>query len=77
MGHVEVARILLNHGAKIEDEDYTQMTPLHHAAKEGCAEIVDLLLTKGAQLEAKSWLWKHLSKCHHVEWVRNETINKR
>lgn len=29
------------------------MTPLHHAAKEGHAEVIELLISKGAEVNAR------------------------
>ena len=54
----EICRMLLDAGADVHDEDEyeSNMTPLHHAAEWGpkvCIELVDLLLSSGAELHAK------------------------
>ena len=47
-GRVDVARALLEAGAKIDVADKTGRTPLTHAAEKGTADVVDLLRAQGA-----------------------------
>jgi ankyrin repeat protein len=41
--------VLLSKGADLEADDDRGRTPLHYAAEAGHAQIVSLLLSKGAQ----------------------------
>ena len=51
-GHVDVARLLLNHGASADFPTlYNGWYPLHFAAKNGHAEIVRLLLSHNAKID--------------------------
>ncbi|KAH8654475.1 ankyrin repeat-containing domain protein [Tricladium varicosporioides] len=52
-GHIEIAKILLAHGASVDDEDDSARRPLHTAAIEGNAEIVSFLLEAGSAINAK------------------------
>lgn len=52
-GHVDTARLLLQHGANVNSRDGRGLTPLHRAARCGPAELIDLLVDQGADLEAK------------------------
>jgi ankyrin repeat protein len=52
-GHVEVAKLLLDRGAKIEAKDINDLTPLHLAASNGYLEVDKLLFDRGADIEAK------------------------
>ncbi len=52
--HVEVARLLHEHGADINARDQRQDTPLHVAAVTGNRELVDLLLQWGADPFARN-----------------------
>ena len=52
-GHIEVVRILLDHGAYINAQDALGCTPLHLATMKDDAEIVELLLDKGADVNVK------------------------
>eukprot|EP00937_MAST-01D_sp_MAST-1D-sp2_P002026 g2026.t1 len=47
-GHVEAARLLLSHGAKIEGRDADGLTPLHTAVLNDQLDIVRMLLDRGA-----------------------------
>ena len=52
--HAEVARLLISKGAYVNAPDgRNAMTPLHWAAASGDRQTVELLLSKGANLEAK------------------------
>lgn len=53
-GHLTVARILLEGGAKIEHADNAGWTPLHWAANRNQIDVTKLLLDKKANLEAKN-----------------------
>lgn len=50
-GDLEMARLLLDHGANVEKTDYDGYTPLFRAVDYGHEQIVDLLLSKGANLQ--------------------------
>src|SRR5258708_7020360 len=50
---LEIARLLVNHGADMGITNTDGWTPLHLAAACGCREIVELLLESGATLDAQ------------------------
>lgn len=52
-GNGEMVRLLLEHGADIEEMNLRRLTPLCLAAKDGLESVVPILLDKGADLEAK------------------------
>jgi ankyrin repeat protein len=51
--NVEFARMLLRHGARIEDPDNDLWTPLHRAVRRNSIQIVRLLLEHGADVNAR------------------------
>eukprot|EP00927_Polykrikos_kofoidii_P055928 TRINITY_DN50111_c0_g1_i1.p1 TRINITY_DN50111_c0_g1~~TRINITY_DN50111_c0_g1_i1.p1 ORF type:complete len:146 (+),score=25.20 TRINITY_DN50111_c0_g1_i1:70-507(+) len=51
-GHVDVTRVLLEHGADVEATDRSQGVPLAYAARAKHVEVVTLLLDYGADVEA-------------------------
>src|ERR1019366_4884353 len=51
-GNLEIARLLLNNGARVDTPDEHKRTPLHWAAYHGFADIVVLLLGRGANAQA-------------------------
>jgi ankyrin repeat protein len=54
-GRVEVVRVLLEGGAKVEGTDADQRTALHYAARHGHLEVCRLLLDWGANVNAVDW----------------------
>lgn len=52
LGHVEIARLLLQHGANVEQTDLEGAAPLFIAAQHGQRDIVDVLLDAGADSSA-------------------------
>jgi ankyrin repeat protein len=52
-GDVEVVRLLLDHGADINETNANQTTALHQATLNGRAAVVKLLIERGAKIEAK------------------------
>ncbi len=54
-GHVEAARVLLQHGAEVDAiaRNPTKVTPLHSAAAIGSRELIVLLLDAGARVNEK------------------------
>lgn len=52
-GFMETTRLLLNHGVEIEHRDDEGYTALHHAAAAGHCQMVELLVSSGADLTAK------------------------
>jgi ankyrin repeat protein len=53
MGFVEVARILLKHGADIEARDRNDWSPLERATTKGHVEVTRVLLEHGANVSAQ------------------------
>jgi hypothetical protein len=51
--HLEVATVLLNHGAKPAGRDAEQETALIYAADNNDAEMIDLLMSHGADIEER------------------------
>ena len=54
IGHTEVAKKLIEHGADVNAKDDTGATPLMLAAAFGHKETAELLLDKGADINAKN-----------------------
>jgi len=55
-GHLEICRILIDKGAKLEAKDMSGRTPLHLAAIHGHVKIFRLLCDCGADVEARD-IW--------------------
>jgi ankyrin repeat domain-containing protein 17 len=53
-GHVELAMLLLERGANIEEVNDEGYTPLMEASREGHEEMVALLLSQGADINAQT-----------------------
>jgi len=53
MGHVEVVRTLLEHGADMTAQNEDGSTPLHRASRRGCVEVLRVLLEHGADATAQ------------------------
>lgn len=54
IGTVEMARILIRRGAKLDTQDSGGNTPLHYAALAGRPEMLELLLKNGADSRIRS-----------------------
>jgi hypothetical protein len=54
LGHVAVAKLLLEHGADIHARDNANWTPLHWAAYKGHFDVARLLLERGADPTVKN-----------------------
>ena len=50
----EVAKMLIENGAKINSKDYYKNTPLNKAAEKGHLEVVKLLISRGAYIDNKN-----------------------
>lgn len=54
-GHLEAARILIENGARIDQQSTIDLsTPLHYAVAGGYEEVVSLLLAKGARVDVRN-----------------------
>jgi len=86
-GHLDICRLLIDKGAKVEAKDMNGCTPLLCAAIEGHVEIVRLLCDRGADVEARSddeWrplhyaaMYGHISVVKELIEERNVEINSR
>ena len=63
-GHLSVAEFLIESGADIEGNGLVVVPPIHNAtvAASGCAHIVDLLLKKGVNVNARDFFGR--TACH-------------
>jgi ankyrin repeat protein len=52
-GNSELAIEMINNGADVNARDSIQRTPLHAAARQNKIEVMELLISKGADLEAR------------------------
>jgi ankyrin repeat protein len=62
-GHLEIVKLLLEHGADVNAKTAYE-TALHLAAGEGHLEIVKLLLEHGADVNAKTAV-RNMTYCWH------------
>ncbi len=62
-GNVEIAKVLLKHGARVNDQDIDGRTALHYAAEHpNASDVIPVLLKAGAEINMKlSPMAKHLS----------------
>ena len=52
LGHVEICRYLLDHGAEVDSRASDGCTPLHYSCQVGHVEVTRLLLSRGADVAA-------------------------
>jgi ankyrin repeat protein len=52
-GHIATALMLIEHGASLTEKTNIGNTPLHVACEKGVLEVVELLLSSGADIKAK------------------------
>ena len=52
-GHLEFARMLIEHGADVNAQDYRKSTPLHLASMRVHVELAQMLLERGADVNAQ------------------------
>jgi hypothetical protein len=53
-GHLDIVRLLLDHGVPVDERDAPNDTPLMEAVKGGHSAVVDLLLARGADADARN-----------------------
>ena len=68
MGHIEVVKFLISHGANIETKTIFKLTPLMAASLYGHIEIVKILIANGANIEYES-IQKLRYFLHHKEII--------
>lgn len=66
--------LLLAHGAVIDCRTRDLLTPLHCASRSGHDQVVDLLLEKGAPINAKTKVSTVLMKFQHTLSVAFLTV---
>ena len=49
-GYLEVARVLIEHGADVKAQDWSGSTPLHYASRNGQVEVARFLIKHGADV---------------------------
>ena len=73
-GHVDVAQLLIEHGADVVAQDEYGSTPLHQASKGGGVDLPRLLIQHGAKAAAQNehgWTPLHMaSSWGHVDLAR-------
>lgn len=52
MGHIEILKAIIEHGADVDAVNIQQATALHLASLENNAEAINVLATSGANIEA-------------------------
>lgn len=57
-GHTNIAKYVLNNGAKTQNQDSTGTTPLHESVRYGRTDIAQMLLQGGADINAEDSLGK-------------------
>jgi ankyrin repeat protein len=71
-GHVEIARVLLKHGAETEARDKYGFSPLARAAQEGHVELALVLLEHGA--DATAHRMRHTPLCMASGWGNTTVV---
>jgi ankyrin repeat protein len=51
-GHLDIVKVLLEHGAQVNSQSYGAETPLYNAARVGHLEVVKVLIAHGASVNA-------------------------
>ena len=68
IGSIEIAMVLLNHGADINSTNYLGQTPLHVALEKEFTDFAKFLISKGARKKCKH----NCMRCK----IFNDSINK-
>ena len=66
-GHLEVTRVLLEHGTDVNARDISKWTPLRHALDEGHVEVARVLVENGGDVGAQGmddWMPLHWASRH-------------
>jgi ankyrin repeat protein len=73
-GHADIARLLLEHGAKVGAVNANGSTALHDAALAGQAAVVDVLIANGASVDARETDSGATPLHHAASWGRLEAV---
>ena len=86
-GYLDICRLLIDRGARLDVKDRNGNTPLYYAAAQGRVEIVRLLCDRGADIEARinhGWrplhyavMFGQISVIKELVEERNAEINAR
>ena len=71
----EAAKILINHGAKLNTKNKEGQIPLHLAAARGYLDIVSLLIKKGAVLMPRIMISEHLFTLQHSREILKQSLS--
>lgn len=65
-GHLDIVKLLITHGAKVNTTTRTNSTPLRAACFDGHLEIVKYLVQHGADVEVRYNFFSELLNCHEL-----------
>jgi len=73
-GDIDAVKRFLSEGCDVNSRDSLGLTPLHLAAMHGHTDIMELLIAKGADLEARDQHWGNTPLLHATPYGRTEAV---